>query len=161
MLSPLTGLIDATRPDSEPARHFASVVDDFISDAPRFALYRRGINDTLTEWRTAGLALGPVIDRSPALQEARPLAQSLSQISQVGLEALSYLSAGETPTTQWRDEQLAKLDEAAKPKAALEFAVIPGIRKLVIAAAELSQLKTTSVAEWEKRVNTLARSGGK
>jgi len=161
MLSPLTGLIDATRPDSEPARHFASVVDDFISDAPRFALYRRGINDTLTEWRTAGLALGPLIDRSPALQEARPLAQNLSQISQVGLEAMSYLSAGETPTTQWRDEQLAKLDEAAKPKAALEFAVIPGIRKLVIAAAELSQLKTTSVAEWEKRVNTLARSGGK
>jgi hypothetical protein len=31
---------------------------------------------------------------------------------------------------------LSKLDEAAKPKAALELVVIPSVRKLIIAAAE-------------------------
>jgi len=40
MLSPLTGLIDSTRPDSQAARHFATLVDAFIADAPRFDLYR-------------------------------------------------------------------------------------------------------------------------
>src|SRR6266513_131411 len=35
MLSPLTGLVDAARPDSETARHFNSNVDAFLSDAPR------------------------------------------------------------------------------------------------------------------------------
>jgi hexosaminidase len=156
MLSPLTGLVDAARPDSEAFRQFASKVDGFISDAPRFALHRESINDTLVQWRAAGVALGPIIDRAPALQEVRPLANNLSDISQAGLEAMTYLSAGDAATTEWRDAQLAKLDEAAKPKAALEFVVVGNVRKLVIAAAELPQLKSSTPAEWRQRVMRLA-----
>ncbi len=156
MLSPLTGLVDAARPDSEAARQFASNVDAFLSDAPRFALYRPNLEHTLAEWQTAGRALGPMIDRSAALQEARPLANNLSAIAEAGLEAMSYLSARDAATTEWRNEQLAKLDEAAKPKAALEFVVITSVRKLVIAAVELPQLRTITPAEWKKRVTTQA-----
>src|SRR5205823_2171338 len=36
MLSPLTGLVDASRPDSDEARRFAALVDGLLSDAPRF-----------------------------------------------------------------------------------------------------------------------------
>ncbi|HXM33856.1 MAG TPA: family 20 glycosylhydrolase, partial [Pyrinomonadaceae bacterium] len=54
MLSPLSGLIDGTRPDSETARHFAAMVNAFIADAPRFDLYRPNINAALVEWRSAG-----------------------------------------------------------------------------------------------------------
>lgn len=159
MLSPLTGLVDAARPDSETARRFASIVDAFLSDAPRFALYRLDINDTLIQWRTAGLALGPLIDRSPALKEARPLATNLIDSANMGLEAMSYLSSGDAATTEWRDAQLAKLNEAAKPKAALELVVITSVRKLVIAAAELPQLRSITPAEWKKRVTTRAMPG--
>ncbi len=161
MLSPLTGLIDAARPDSETARQFAANVDAFLSDAPRFALYRLNIIAALAEWHTAGLALGPMIDHSPALQEARPLAGNLSDLAAAGLEAMSYLNAGDAATTEWRDAQLVKLDEAAKPKAALEFVVISSVRELVIAAAELPQLKSTTPVEWQKRIKTLARPGKK
>ena len=156
MLSPLTGLVDAARPDSEMARQFAARVDALLSDAPRFALHRSDLERVLMEWQTASRALGPMIDRSPALQEARPLANSLSAIADAGLGAMSYLSAGNAPTTEWRDAQLSKLDEAAKPKAALEFVVITSVRKLVIAAAALPQLNSTTPAEWKKRVNTMA-----
>jgi hexosaminidase len=156
MLSPLTGLVDAARPDSEMARRFAANVDAFLSDAPRFALYRSDLEHTLAEWQTASRALGPMIDRSPALQEARPLASNLADIAAAGLEAMSHLSAGDAGTTEWRDAQLAKLDEAAKPKAALEFVVITSVRKLVIAAAELPQLRSTTPAEWKKRVTMMA-----
>ena len=157
MLSPLTGLIDAARPDSEAARQFVSNVDAFLSDAPRFALYRPNIDQTLVEWQTASRALGPMIDRSPALQETRPLANDLSAIAEAALEAMSHLSAVDPATTEWRDAQLAKLDEAAKPKAALEFVVITSVRKLVIAAAELSQLRSTTPAECRNRTTTMAR----
>jgi hexosaminidase len=157
MLSPLTGLVDAARPDSETARQFLARVDAFLSDAPRFALYRQNIDQTLVEWQSAGRALNPLIDRSPALQEARPLASDLSVISEVALEAMAHLSTGTSAPTEWRDAQLAKLDEAAKPKAALEFVVISSVRKLVIAAAELPQLRSTTPAEWNKRVTTMAR----
>src|SRR2546429_7691891 len=156
MLSPLTGLVDAARPDSETARQFVSNVDAFLSDAPRFAFYRPDLEHTLAEWQSASRALGPLIDRSPALQEARPLANNLSAIAEAGLEAMSYLSSGSAPTTEWRNAQLARLEEAAKPKAALEFVVITSVRKLVIAAAELPQLNSTTPAEWKKRVNTMA-----
>ena len=97
-----------------------------------------------------------MIDRSPSLQEARPLANNLSAIAAAGLEAISHLSAGDAVTTEWRDAQLAKLDQAAKPSAALEFVVITSVRKLVIAAAELPQLRATTPAEWNKRVTALA-----
>ena len=156
MLSPLTGLIDAARPDSEMARQFAANVDAYLSDAPRFALDRSDLEHTLLEWQSAGRALGPVIDRSPALQEAKPLANNLTTIAEAGLGALGHLSSDDAATSEWRDAQLAKLDEAAKPAAALEFVVITSLRKLVIAAAELPQLNSMTPAEWKKRVTTQA-----
>ena len=97
-----------------------------------------------------------MIDRSPALQEVRPLANNLSSIAEAGLEALAHLSTGDAPTIEWRNAQLARLDEAAKPSAALEFVVITSVRKLVIAAAELPQLNSTTPSEWKKRVTTMA-----
>jgi hexosaminidase len=155
MLSPLTGLVDTAQPDSTAARNFAATVAAFMADAPRFGLYRQNINGTLLEWRNAGLALGPMIDRSAALQEARPLAAALSDVAQAGLEAMSYVTSGSAATPEWRAAQLAKLDEAAKPRAALELMVIPSVRKLVIAAAELRTLDSTTPAEWNKRINAI------
>src|SRR5258706_14820742 len=143
MLSPLTGLVDAARPDSEAARRFASMVESFLSDAPRFVVYRSEIRDSLNSWRDAGLALDPMIDRAPALQEVRPLAKNLVDVAAAGIEAIEYLSTTEVATTEWRDAQLAKLDEAAKAKAALELTIIPSVRKLVISAAEVRRPKLT------------------
>ncbi len=156
MLSPLTGLVDATSPDSAAAREFAFMVDGLLSDAPRFQLYREEINRALANWQDSSVALEPMINRAPALEEVRPLARNLSDVAIAGLEALSYLKLGTTPATEWRDAQLAKLDEASKPKAALEFVIIPSLRKLVTAAAEQAQLNSTPVADWKKRVDTLA-----
>jgi hypothetical protein len=156
MLSPLTGLVDAARPDSGAARQFAAHVDAFLSDAPRFALYRKEIDQTVLDWQNASRALGPMIDRSPALQEARPLADDLSVISEAALEAIAHLSTNDPASVEWRDAQLAKLNEAAKPKAALEFVVIMSLRKLIIAAAELPELRSTTPAEWNKRVTAMA-----
>ncbi len=146
MLSPLTGLVDAARSDSDAARQFQAMVEGFLSDAPRFQLYRSNIRNSLQSWRDAGIALDPMIDRAPALQEIRPLAKNLVDVAAAGIEALEYLSTTERATAEWRDAQLAKLDEAAKAKAALELVIIPGVRKLVIGAAEMPPPKPTAAA---------------
>ncbi|HEX9421729.1 MAG TPA: family 20 glycosylhydrolase, partial [Pyrinomonadaceae bacterium] len=156
MLSPLTGLVDAVPPDSDAARSFTLMVDGLLSDAPRFQLYREELNKVLADWHDSSVTLEPIINRAPALEEARQLARDLSDIGDTGLEAISYLKLGSAPTIQWRDAQLAKLDEAAKPKAALEFVIIPSVRKLVVAAAELPQLKSMTASDWNRRVTTLA-----
>ena len=156
MLSPLTGAVDATTPDSEAARRFSWMVEQFLGDAPRFQLYRAELSEALADWQTSGASLEPVIDRSPALQEIKPLAKNLSDVGETGLEAISFLKLGTPPTSEWRQVSLARLDEAAKPYAALEFVVIPSLRKLVIAAAELPRLKSMTAAEWNKHVTTQA-----
>lgn len=136
VLSPLTGLVDAASADAEQARRFETMVQGFLADTPRLQLYRSDIRECLEAWRDAGAKLDPMIDRAPALQEARPLARNLADVAASGLDAIEYLSTGQSASAQWRDAQLSKLDEAAKPKAALELVVIPSVRKLVIAAAE-------------------------
>ena len=73
-----------------------------------------------------------------------------------GLEALSFLTRGVAAPAEWRAARLATLDEAAKPKAALEFPVIPALRQLVVAAAELRRLQEMPPAEWKAQVRTLA-----
>ncbi|HEV7377171.1 MAG TPA: family 20 glycosylhydrolase [Pyrinomonadaceae bacterium] len=161
MLSPLTGLVDAAQPDSEAAREFARLVDGLLSDAPRFELRSQEIQNTLTEWRNAGTELEVMIDRSPALNEARPLALDLSKMGTAGLEALSFLRKGVAPTMQWRDMSLATLEQAAQPKAALEFPIIPSVRELIMAAYELPQLKTMTQVEWLKHIKQLANQNRK
>ncbi|MBV8857984.1 MAG: hypothetical protein JOZ02_13710, partial [Acidobacteria bacterium] len=153
--APLTGLIDAARPDSEEGRRFNAAVDALLSDAPRFASRAEQLRGTLTAWRDAGPELAALIDRSPALAEARPLAADLPALGAAGLEALSYLARGAAPTAEWRDARLAALEQAARPKAALEFVVIDGLRQLVVAAYEQQRLRQMTAAEWKAQVKAL------
>ena len=139
MLSPLTGVVDATTPDSETARKFQWMVSEFLNDAPRYQLYRAELSEMLGDWQTAGASLNPMIDRSPALKEIKPLAHNLSQLGETGLEALTYLKLGMPPPRDWREQSLAKVEEAAKPYGALEFVVVAGVRQLVNAAAEVKR----------------------
>jgi len=136
MLSPLTGAVDATTPDSEAGRKFSWMVKEFLDDAPRYQLYRPELSRMLADWQTLGASLVPLIDRSPSLREIKPLANNLSVLGATGLEAISYLKLGMPPPKEWRETSIAKLDEAAKPYGALEFVVIAGVKQLVLAAAE-------------------------
>jgi hexosaminidase len=160
-LYPFTHLVDAATTDSAAARQFTMMVSGLLADAPRFGLYRDQLRGMLTEWRGMRPATNLLFEQSPLLREAEPLASDLSEIGHIGLEALSYLSSGIVPSEAWRSDKLALLDQAAKPKAALEFPVITAIKELVIAAAELPQLSNTEPAEWSKRVKSLAAAKSK
>jgi len=110
-----------------------------LDDAPRYQLYRAELSQMLADWQTSGASLGPMIDRSPALKEIKPLAHNLSHLGETGLEAMSYLKLRMPPPRDWRETSLAKVDEAAKPYGALEFVVIGSMKQLINAAAELDR----------------------
>jgi len=156
MLTPL-GLVDAARPDSADSRQFNRLVDNFLSDAPRFAFGAALLGTTLDEWRAAEPSLNVIIDGSPALKEAKPLAADLGNLGTIGREALSFIVRRATPPVGWRDAKLAILQETAKPKAALEFPVVRSVKKLVLAADEINGLTTMSTSEWKKRIDELAQ----
>jgi hexosaminidase len=156
MLSPLTGFVDAARPDSEAARHFAALVAGFLADAPRFQTGREEMERTLVKWRDARPAIEAITGRS-GLRDAEHLAAELFDLAQAALEALACLTESKTPDGPWAKVKTAILQQAAKPKpSAVEFAILPSVRQLVIAAIELPQLRGQSPLEWRKRVKTLA-----
>jgi hexosaminidase len=137
MLNPLTGVVDATTPDSVTGRQFSAMVRDFLKDGPRYQLYRAELSQTLAQWQASGTQLEPVIDRSSALKEIQPLARNLTQLGETGLQAIAYLSSRMPPPPGWREASLKKLDEAAKPYAALEFVVVAAVKDLVVGASEM------------------------
>ena len=154
MLSPLTGLVDAAQTDAPTARFFNQTVDELISNySPDKA---KTIQNLLIGWSDTARGLDSLMEESPALVEARPLTGDLFNLSQIGSEAISYLNKSETPSVEWRDAKLKMLDEIAKPKAALEFAVISGMRTLIVAAAEMPNLKNLTPAERRERIKKLA-----
>jgi hexosaminidase len=155
-LSALTSLVDAARADAEEARQVRWMVGELLSDAPRFQMRRASLMQIFTTWRDVRPALELTIARSPILQEAAPLPADLAALGTTGLEALEHLSAGRTPPPQWLETKRVQLEQAAAPKAAVEFAVLPAIRQLVVAANELPQVKRMPPAEWKKHVLELA-----
>ncbi|MFL6211278.1 MAG: beta-N-acetylhexosaminidase [Pyrinomonadaceae bacterium] len=154
--APLTRLVDAAAPESQSARAFAADVTALLDDAPRFQSKREQLRARLAAWREVQPAITALADKSPIMRDAAPLADALAAASGAGLEALQYLTEGRAPSAEWRAEKLALLDGAAQPKGELELPIIPALRQLVLAAAELEQLKTMSPADWKAHVLALA-----
>ncbi|MCU1288519.1 MAG: Beta-N-acetylhexosaminidase [Acidobacteria bacterium] len=154
MLSPLTGLIDAAQADAPNALIFNRAVEELISG--NSAENAEKIRLTLTEWRAAQPKLAAQVETAAALSEAKMLVANWQNINAVGLEAVSYLEKNETPPAEWRDATLKTLSELTKPQAALEFAIAPGVRMLVVAAAEMSKLKNASASERREKIRSIA-----
>ncbi len=154
MLSPLTGLIDAANTDAPNARIFNRTVEEMLSGNSTGNTEK--IRLMLTEWRDAAEKLAPVMEKSAALTEAKPLVEDWRNLSAVSLEAISYLEKKSAPPAEWRDAKLKMLEEIAKPKAALEFAVVPGVKLLIVAAVEMPNLKDVSPTERRERIRKMA-----
>ncbi|HEX8250883.1 MAG TPA: family 20 glycosylhydrolase [Pyrinomonadaceae bacterium] len=134
MLSPLTGLIDAAQPDAPGARAFNKAVDEMLAGKNARENAAK-IRSMINIWRAAEADLQKIFDDSPALAEAGQLALDFRDLNQIALEALDSLEKKSTPNAEWRTARLKRLDEIAKPKAALENVAVAGVKKLIGAAA--------------------------
>ena len=149
---PLHRLVDAARPDSVAMRTFQTELDRYLLSAPG----RRddaALRTILTSWRDNHAALEPILTASALGQEARPLSRDLSALGTVGLEALEAIRSGTQAPADGAARARGIVTAAAPARAELEFAVVPGVAKLVLAAAQLDQLETKTPAEWSKRLD--------
>jgi hexosaminidase len=121
-LTPLNGLVDAARPESDTAREFAALVD---------RTDRGQIRSWLTRWRDNDAQLKKLLERSELLREDIPVSEALSRLGAVGLQALDYLDRGERPPAAWLAQQRAVLETLKRPIAELRLAIAPSIEKLV------------------------------
>ena len=132
-LLPLNRLVDAARPESMTARHFASLVDALVAGQADSAT-RQEIRTWLMRWQSNDAALQPLEAHSFLLNEVVPLSQNLSQVATIGLQAMDDLDRGESPGDAGKAEQLSVLQQAQQQKAQLLLMIVPSVQKLVEAA---------------------------
>ncbi|MGD0513751.1 MAG: family 20 glycosylhydrolase, partial [Terriglobales bacterium] len=132
-LSPLSRVVDAARPESDTARHFADLVDALIAGQADPSA-KQEVRTLLIRWRDNQSNLQALGTQSFLLTEIIPLAQDLSAVATTGLQALDYLDRGERASDDWATQQFAVLAEAQKPKAQLLLMVAPSVQKLVEAS---------------------------
>ncbi|HEY2945954.1 MAG TPA: hypothetical protein VGN09_26215, partial [Vicinamibacteria bacterium] len=113
------------------------------------------LRSALTRWRDNHAVLEPILDRSPRAAEARVHSRDLMAVSRRGLEALDHLATGHSAPAAWSEEAKSDLAGAQKPSASeLELAVVPAVRKLVLAAAQLDQLAPMGATAWNALIET-------
>ncbi|HEX6504370.1 MAG TPA: family 20 glycosylhydrolase [Terriglobales bacterium] len=140
--TPLNRLVDAARPESETARLFSFLVDNFVSGQCQDAAASTQIRVLLENWRKNDSVLQPPASDSLLLREAAPISQNLAAVAGAGLGALDYIGRRERPLNPWINEQNAVIQAALKPASAqLLLAVATPIQKLVQASATTCSAK--------------------
>lgn len=133
--APLNHLVDDANPESETARKFQDLVQQYIQSRFHDREAETSIRAFLTNWRDNDQKLEPILERSFLLREVTPLSGELSMVGTTGLLALDYLDKSQVPSEEWRTQQLTQLDAAKTPKAALLLTVTEPVRQLVEASA--------------------------
>jgi hexosaminidase len=126
--TPLVGLVDTARPESEVADLFAALVDRMDRDQMRI---------WLTRWRDNDALLQPTLEKSTLLKEDIPVSADLSRLGSIGLQSLDYLDRNQRPPESWIAQQRAFLERLKKPQADVRIAIAPSIEKLINAAGSL------------------------
>ena len=132
--SPLNRVVDAVRPESATARHFADAVNELLGGAAKPGSEAR-VRNLLSRWRDNQVELQPQFEKSLLLKEVAPISQNLSALGAAGLTALDYLDRGEPAPPAWVAMQLALVEQAGKAQAQLLIMVAPSVEKLIRASA--------------------------
>jgi hexosaminidase len=132
--TPLNRMVDAVLPESEVARRFSQMVNQFVGSTFQDAKAKSDIRSLLLAWRDNDNDLRPLLQNSYLLKELSPVSQTLSSLGGVGLQALDDIDKGERGSDSWHTEQIAIFQEAEKPAADLFLPVAPAVQKLVEAS---------------------------
>ena len=135
-LTPMNLLVDSVRPDPPMRHELETLVDGFLADSPRHEKNRAELTAIFHQWVAAGPGAEAIADRSPLLADARPRAGELSALGRIGLDAVSYLSAGKRPPAGWAAKSSGALTSDKKREGLVDFVVLGPLQKLVNAVGK-------------------------
>ena len=131
--TPLNHLVDAARPESEQAREFRLLVDQFLAQPSPDKLAQ--IRAELMVWQTNDAKLQPQVSQSFLMKEVGPISANLAMLSGIGLQALDYIEQKQAAPESWRTQSLQQVAEASKPQADVLIMIAPAVQRLVEATA--------------------------
>jgi len=133
--TPMNRIVDAVPLESDVARRFAELVDQFVASSCHDASMEARLRAQLTTWRDNDSALQPLAQRSFLVKEVAANSQDLSALGAAGLAALDAIAKGRSAPDSWKAQQLAIIEQVKKPKAQLLMIPAPAVQKLVEAAS--------------------------
>jgi len=133
--TPMNRVVDAVPLESDAARRFAELVDQFLAAACHDPAREAQLRGQFAAWRDNDAKLQPLAQRSFLVQEVSPNSQDLSALGSMGLAALDVIAKGQPPPDVWKAQQLTILDQLKKPKAQLLLMPTAAVQKLVEASA--------------------------
>jgi len=129
VFSPYTKIADVATPDQQVAREFRKNVSAYCK-TPNAGL-EKNITDHLKLWKANHPAFLEAVKRSPELGEAVILSENLAKISEVGLQAISYLKTHRTPSADWKVKSLEITKNAKQQGGRCDLQVVTAIEELV------------------------------
>jgi len=128
--TPLNHLDDAVPPESDTAREFSAIAKRIVSGKASPQDWQQA-QEWLSLWRDNDAKLQPLLARSYLTQELAPLSRNLSQVAEIGLQALNDLHENHLVSTDLRQRNIDFLKAAEKPQAVLLLMIAPSVELLV------------------------------
>lgn len=128
--TPLNRLVDAVPPESDTAREFQDIAAKIAAGNATPQELQKA-REWLTLWRDNDARLEPMLPLSDLTKELVPVSKNLSQVAEIGLQALDSLQNNRPLSADMRQKNIALLQAAEKPRAVLVIAVVPSIELLV------------------------------
>ena len=128
--TPLNRLDDAVAPESGTAREFNNLAKRIASGKATPEDWQHA-RESLVLWRDNDAKLQPLLRRSFLTQDLAPVSHNLSQVAEIGLQALDDLQGNRPTTAEERQRNVEFLQLAAKPQAVLLLMVAPSVELLV------------------------------
>jgi hexosaminidase len=128
--TPLNRLDDAVPPESETAREFNNIAKQISSGKASPEEWRQA-REWLVLWRDNDAKLQPLLKRSFLTQDLASVSRNLSQVAEIGLQALDDLQKKHAVSADARQRNIEFLQLSAKPQAVLLLMVAPSVELLV------------------------------
>jgi hexosaminidase len=137
--APLIRMVDAVYPESDTARSFRDLVQNYVRSGYKDQVAAGLIRSWLKTWHDNDSALHPLLEQSFLLHEVMPLSENLAALGAAGLQALDYLDKSEPSPESWRTQQLTLVEQAKTPTADLLLMVVAPIQQLIEASGNAAR----------------------
>lgn len=134
-LTPMNRIVDAVPLESDAARHFSEIVDQFVSSSCRDPKVQSRLQEQFQIWSRNDAAFQSLAARSFLANEGAATSRDLSALGDIGLSVLAQLTKGEPPSETWKAQQTQTIQGAMKPKAQLLLIPSTATQKLVDAVS--------------------------
>lgn len=133
--TPLNRLVDAARPESDKARIFARLLNEFqenvISNSDRTVL-----DDMLNRWKENHAKLEPLFADNQLLNDIEPLSRDLVDISVIASKLVEEFGSEKKLTEGQKKLFTAVFERAEKRKGAVLLMIVPPVKSMYEAATK-------------------------